>query len=74
MGATTGAATCAAVRAAVGAGAEENCVGAVLMVLMSEDSRVVIQDEAANREHNLQQNKLPYQLAGPPKLRWERFR
>ena len=46
MGATTGAATCAAVRAAVGAGAEENCVGAVLMVLMSEDSRVVIQDEA----------------------------
>ena len=44
MGATTGAAT----RAAVGAGAEENCVGAVLMVLklMSEDSRVVIQDEA----------------------------
>ena len=42
MGATTGAATCAAVRAAVGAGAEENCVGAVLMVLMSEDSRVVI--------------------------------
>ena len=42
MGATTGAATCAAVRAAVGAGAEEDCVGAVLMVLMSEDSRVVI--------------------------------
>ena len=70
MGATTGAAT----RPAVGAGAEENCVGAVLMMLMSEDSRVVIQDEAANREHNLQQNKLPYQLAGPPKLRWERFR
>ena len=33
----TGAATGAAVRAAVGAGAEEDCVGAVLMVLMSED-------------------------------------
>jgi len=42
----TGAATGAAVRAAVGAGAEEKCFGAVLMVLMSEDSRVVIQDEA----------------------------
>jgi hypothetical protein len=45
-GAATGAATRAAVRAAVGASAEENCVGAVLMMLMSEDSRVVIQDEA----------------------------
>jgi hypothetical protein len=45
-GAATGAAVRAAVRAALGAGAEENCVGAVLMVLMSEDSRVVIQDEA----------------------------
>ena len=44
-GAATGAAVRAAVRAAVGAGAEENCVGAVLMALMSEDSRVVIQDE-----------------------------
>ena len=33
----TGAATGAAVRAAVGAGAEENCVGAVLMMLTSED-------------------------------------
>ena len=38
----TGAVTGAAMGAAVGAGAEEDCVGAVLMVLMSEDSRVVI--------------------------------
>ena len=38
----TGAVTGAAMGAAVGAGAEEDCVGAVLMVLMSENSRVVI--------------------------------
>lgn len=40
----TGAVTGAAMGAAVGAGAEEDCVGAVLMVLMSEDSRDIVDE------------------------------
>ena len=72
-GAATGAAVRAAVRAAVGAGAEENCVGAVLMVLMSEDVPAS-SHRTRGKKRDLQQNKLPYQLVGPPKLRWERFR